>query len=201
MLLGHGRVWALALDALVTGLGAQRALRNDSAVLLLVIGSAALLAGRGLPLSARRLRGVARGRTTRDRAGPAGAGSGAQGAARADRPALHLQQPALDQRLTDERCCRRPADVPAARRVPAGDAAAWVEQRITLADELALAERFLAIEQVRLGARLQVTRETDPQAVRLPRPAAAAAAAGRERGRARHRPAGGRRHDPAGGHA
>ena len=34
--------------------------------------------------------------------------------------------------------------------------------RITLADELALAERFLAIEQVRLGARLQVTRETDP---------------------------------------
>jgi hypothetical protein len=37
--------------------------------------------------------------------------------------------------------------------------------RIPLADEFALAERFLAIEQVRLGARLQVTRETDPQAV------------------------------------
>ena len=36
--------------------------------------------------------------------------------------------------------------------------------RITLADELALAERFLAIEQVRLGSRLHVTRETDPQA-------------------------------------
>jgi hypothetical protein len=33
--------------------------------------------------------------------------------------------------------------------------------RITLADELALAERFLAIEQVRLGSRLQVARETD----------------------------------------
>ena len=37
-------------------------------------------------------------------------------------------------------------------------------QQIPLADELALAERFLAIEQVRLGARLQVARETDPGA-------------------------------------
>jgi sensor histidine kinase YesM len=37
--------------------------------------------------------------------------------------------------------------------------------RITLGNELALAERFLAIEQVRLGSRLQVTSETDPQAV------------------------------------
>jgi hypothetical protein len=36
--------------------------------------------------------------------------------------------------------------------------------RISLADEFALADRFLAIEQVRLGSRLQVTRETDPQA-------------------------------------
>jgi two-component system sensor histidine kinase AlgZ len=34
--------------------------------------------------------------------------------------------------------------------------------RITLADELALVERFLAIEQVRLGSRLQVIRDTDP---------------------------------------
>jgi two-component system, LytTR family, sensor histidine kinase AlgZ len=36
--------------------------------------------------------------------------------------------------------------------------------RISLADEFALADRFLAIEQVRLGARLIVTRETDPLA-------------------------------------
>ena len=36
--------------------------------------------------------------------------------------------------------------------------------RITLADELALADRFLEIEQVRLGSRLQVTRQTDPGA-------------------------------------
>lgn len=35
--------------------------------------------------------------------------------------------------------------------------------RISLADEFALADRFLAIEQIRLGSRLQVTRETDPQ--------------------------------------
>jgi LytS/YehU family sensor histidine kinase len=37
--------------------------------------------------------------------------------------------------------------------------------RISLADEFALAERFLAIEQVRLGSRLHVTREADPRAV------------------------------------
>lgn len=42
--------------------------------------------------------------------------------------------------------------------------------RISLADEWALAERFLAIEQVRLGARLNVTRETDPQVVECPVP-------------------------------
>jgi two-component system sensor histidine kinase AlgZ len=36
---------------------------------------------------------------------------------------------------------------------------------ISLADEFALAERFLAIEQVRLGSRLQVTRETDADAI------------------------------------
>jgi len=36
--------------------------------------------------------------------------------------------------------------------------------RISLADELALADRFLEIERVRLGTRLQVARDTDPQA-------------------------------------
>lgn len=36
--------------------------------------------------------------------------------------------------------------------------------RIPLAEEFALADRFLAIEQVRLGSRLQVARETDPRA-------------------------------------
>jgi two-component system, LytTR family, sensor histidine kinase AlgZ len=36
--------------------------------------------------------------------------------------------------------------------------------RISLADEFALADRFLAIEQIRLGARLQVTRIADPDA-------------------------------------
>ena len=38
--------------------------------------------------------------------------------------------------------------------------------RISLADEWSLAERFLAIEQVRLGSRLQVTGDADPQAAR-----------------------------------
>jgi LytS/YehU family sensor histidine kinase len=37
--------------------------------------------------------------------------------------------------------------------------------RISLAEEFALAERFLAIEQVRLGARLQVARDTAPDAI------------------------------------
>jgi two-component system sensor histidine kinase AlgZ len=37
-------------------------------------------------------------------------------------------------------------------------------QRISLADEFALADRFLAIEQIRLGSRLQVTRVADPDA-------------------------------------
>jgi sensor histidine kinase YesM len=37
--------------------------------------------------------------------------------------------------------------------------------RIPLGNELALAERFLAIEQIRLGPRLQVVRETDPRAL------------------------------------
>ncbi|HZP47700.1 MAG TPA: histidine kinase [Vicinamibacterales bacterium] len=36
--------------------------------------------------------------------------------------------------------------------------------RISLADEMRLADRFLEIERVRLGGRLQVTRETDPLA-------------------------------------
>jgi two-component system sensor histidine kinase AlgZ len=36
--------------------------------------------------------------------------------------------------------------------------------RIPLADEVALAERFLAIEQIRLGARLQVAKDTDAHA-------------------------------------
>ncbi len=36
--------------------------------------------------------------------------------------------------------------------------------QITLSEELALADRFLAIEQVRLGQRLNVARETDPGA-------------------------------------
>ena len=37
-------------------------------------------------------------------------------------------------------------------------------RHISLADEFALAERFLAIEQIRLGPRLHVTRETDEAA-------------------------------------
>ena len=42
--------------------------------------------------------------------------------------------------------------------------------RISFADEWSLAERFLAIEQVRLGSRLQIARESDPKAAGCPVP-------------------------------
>ena len=42
--------------------------------------------------------------------------------------------------------------------------------RIAFADEWLLAERFLAIEQVRLGARLNIARESDPGAADCPVP-------------------------------
>ena len=42
--------------------------------------------------------------------------------------------------------------------------------RIPFADEWSLAERFLAIEHVRLGARLTVARDTDPAAAECPVP-------------------------------
>jgi two-component system sensor histidine kinase AlgZ len=42
--------------------------------------------------------------------------------------------------------------------------------RISFADEWALAERFLAIEQVRLGSRLRIARENDPAAAGCPVP-------------------------------
>ena len=42
--------------------------------------------------------------------------------------------------------------------------------RISFADEWSLAERFLAIEQVRLGSRLRIARESDPSAAECPVP-------------------------------
>jgi two-component system sensor histidine kinase AlgZ len=42
--------------------------------------------------------------------------------------------------------------------------------RISFADEWSLAERFLAIEQVRLGSRLHIARESDPRAAGCPVP-------------------------------
>ena len=70
-------------------------------------------------------------------------------------------------------------------------------ERIPLADELALADRFLSIEQVRFGARLQVDRRIDRRLGGLPGAAAAAAAAGRERGHARDRRTARGRRDPS----
>ena len=72
------------------------------------------------------------------------------------------------------------------------------QDQIPLADELALTDRFLGIEQVRFGQRLQVERHVDDGAVPLPRSAAAPAAARRECRRPRHRRTDRRRRDPAG---
>ena len=72
-------------------------------------------------------------------------------------------------------------------------------QRIPLADELALVDRFLDIEQVRFGSRLQVTRAIDDGGAQLPGAAADSAAAHRECRRPWHRrAAGGRRHHAVG---
>ncbi len=62
----------------------------------------------------------------------------------------------------------------------------------TLGEELALVDRYLAIEQLRLGDRLQRAARTGRTAARVPAAAPAAAAAGRERGTPRH-PAAARR--------
>jgi hypothetical protein len=71
-------------------------------------------------------------------------------------------------------------------------------QQIPLSEELALADRFLAIEQVRLGQRLVVSRETGPGSGNLPGSAAAAATPGRERRQSRRGAADRRRHDQDG---
>ncbi len=73
------------------------------------------------------------------------------------------------------------------------------KQRITLADELALAKAYLEVEQVRFGARLRVEIDADADCAQCVVPSLAAAAAGGERGEARDRRIGGRRHHSPGG--
>ena len=96
LLLVSGLGWALTLDAF--GTTRRLAALRTTARPAVRARHAALLAGHRQPLHADRLPGVARRGDTRDRARPAGARGGAAGAARADRPALHLQQPPFHQR-------------------------------------------------------------------------------------------------------
>ena len=69
-------------------------------------------------------------------------------------------------------------------------------ESVTLAEEVELARRYLAIEQIRFGDRLQVTWDLDPAAAARADAAAAAAAAGRERGAPRRRAGRCGRRDP-----
>ena len=66
---------------------------------------------------------------------------------------------------------------------------AFARQRpyVTLADELQYVEKYLRLEQARFGDRLQVLRARRPRGAAGGRPAAVAAAAGRERGAPRRR--------------
>ena len=88
----------------------------------------ALLARGGRSLSARRVSDVPRRGDPRVRADAPRARSRAARAARANRSALHLQQPALDQRADHDRCRGRANDVPAARRFSPRHAASRLEQ-------------------------------------------------------------------------
>ena len=90
---------------------------------------AALSAVAGRELSADHGRGDAGRRAAGAAGAGAGARSGAAIAARADRSALPLQLPALDQRADDRRPAGGAADVPAARRFPARDAGARRRER------------------------------------------------------------------------
>ena len=94
------------------------------------------------------------------------------------------------------------ADPPAARRMCLLLAeflretlALGAERRITIARELKLVDRFLSVERIRFGDRLDVDLSADADAAALPRAAAAAAAARRERGHARDRSPARSRHD------
>ncbi len=98
----------------------------------------------------------------------------AAGAACAAQSALPLQQPELDQRACRHGPGGRAAHVRAARRLPAH--AAWPSARGRASRSgrsWRLAERYLAIEQVRFGERLAVERRVGPRGRSLPRAAAA----------------------------
>ena len=62
------------------------------------------------------------------------------------------------------------------------------KESIPLAEEIYLAETYLAIEEVRFGARLRTRFHVAEETLTLRRAAARAAAADRERGASRHRP-------------
>src|SRR6185503_10366873 len=122
----------------------------------------------------------------RARAAGAGARSGAARAAGADRSALPLQQPAVDQRADDGGSGGGAADVPAARGFPARHAGA---RRARPDSGGARAGAGAAVPVDRAGA---VRRSADHRHRRRQRggrrgAAAAGPAAGRERRHARHR--------------
>ena len=154
--------WARTLD--VAGLGsAGAALYQNQRALLFVIGALLfwLVASFFYLLIASTHR---RTRSARTSSSVCWRVKRSSGPSCADRPAFHLHSLHSISSLT--------ASTPAAARRMCLLLADFLREtlrlggndQIPLSEELALADRFLAIEQVRLGQRLTVARETDPGA-------------------------------------
>ena len=149
------RGW-LGLIASFAALGRRRRRRSGGGADAVRVRLPAVSAGDGGQLP--------RGGVQRCRATPSGAASSCRcwrakrSCARCARRSIRtsLQQPAVDQRADDRRSGGGAADVPAARGLPARDAGARSARADPLSSELALVRKFLSVEQVRFGERLQV---------------------------------------------
>ena len=159
VLLGAGLARLLALSPGWEGLPARYAVAVRP---LFAAGDPALSALGRPALRAGRLRGGARGRAARSRPGDARPRGGAGGPEGPDPPALSLQQPELDLGAGRERSAAGAADVRAAWPTFCARAFPSAKRRsISMGEELALSRAYLAVEELRFGARLAVEEDLD----------------------------------------